>query len=102
MTTILEEVLEEEYFRSLRASEALEAEIARLPKGYLRTRCIREHEYHYLQWREGKKVRSKYVKEEDVKELREQIELRHKHLQALKDQAETRKIIVRALGRRPS
>ena len=102
MATILEDVLEEEYARSLRSSKALEAEIARLPKGYLRTRNINGHEYHYLQWRDGKKVRSKYVKVKDVSELRREIELRHRHLQALKDQEESRRMIVRALGREPS
>ncbi len=102
MATILEEVLEEEYARSLRSSRSLEAEIEQLPKGYLRIRYINGHKHHYLQWRDGNKVRSKYIPEKDADALQQQIEMRHRHLQALKDQKEARRMIVRALGREPS
>lgn len=102
MSTILEDVLEEEYARSLRSSKALQAEIERLPKGYIRKRGVRGHDYYYLQWREGKKVRSQYVRADEVERIQKEIDLRHKHEQALKDQKEARRMIVRALGRVPS
>ena len=98
---ILENTLEEEYARSLRVTAALEREIAGLPKGSIRKREIGGHEYYYLQWREGKKVRSLFVKREDLAELRRQLELRKSHEEALKEQEEARKLIERALGRKP-
>lgn len=99
--TVLEGVLEEEYQRSLRVTAALEREVADLPKGSIRTRDIGGHEYFYLQWRDGKHVRSRYIKKGEVDELRRQLDLRKSHLEALKEQEESRRLIVRALGRRP-
>lgn len=99
---ILENVLKEEYQRSLRVTAALEREVAELPKGSIRKRVISGHEYYYLQWRDGSHVRSKYVKREDVDELRRQLDLRKSHLETLKEQEESRQLIERALGRRPA
>lgn len=99
--TIIEEVLEEEYQRSLRVSAALEKELDNLPRGSIRTRIIGGHEYYYLQFRDGPKVRSKYIKREDLGEVRRGLERRKSHMEALKEQKESRKMIERALGRRP-
>lgn len=80
---------------------ALEREVASLPKGSIRKREISGHEYYYLQWREGSRVRSRYVKRDELDELRRQLDLRKSHMEALNEQEESRRLIVRALGRRP-
>lgn len=98
---ILENALEEEYQRSLRVSRALEREVARLPKGSIRTKRINGHNYYYLQYRDGSHVRSKYVKASELDEVREELAQRKAHVEALKEQEESRKMIVRALGRVP-
>lgn len=99
---VLEGVLEEEYQRSLRITAALEREVASLPKGSIRKRKISGHEYYYLQWRDGSHVRSRYVKHDEIEGLRRQLELRKSHVEALKEQEESRRIIERALGRKPA
>ena len=54
--SILEEVLMEEYDRSLRISRAIEAENALLPRGSVRKRMINGRPYFYLQYRDGTRV----------------------------------------------
>ena len=51
----------------------IEERIAALPKGYLSRKKINGKERFYLQWREGEKIRSKYVPAEDIEETRLQI-----------------------------
>jgi len=62
---------DEKYIKALR--DVLET----LPKGYVSRKLIRGKETFYLQWREGRKVRSKYIKKDDVEGLREEIRRRH-------------------------
>lgn len=50
--------------------------LADYPKGSLRKRIIKGREYVYLQYREGKHVRSQYVRSEDVDGLSLRIEER--------------------------
>lgn len=99
--TVIEEVLCEEYARSLRITAALEEEISQLPRGSIRTRVIGSGTYYYLQWREGTHVRSKYVRAEELSSLKRQLALRKKHISALKEQEHARRQIERALGRKP-
>lgn len=99
--SILEEVLIEEYQRSLRTSAALRNAIASLPKGSVQMKRIKGREYPYLQWREGKKVCSAYIHKEDLENVRRAVEQRKGHEKALKEQEESRRMIVRALGRVP-
>ncbi len=65
-----------EYNRIIEKLNALEQKISQYPKGSLRRRTIRGRDYHYLQFRDGKHVRSRYVKECNVEDLRIQIETR--------------------------
>lgn len=99
--SILENVLEEEYSRSLRLSQAMENELASLPKGSIRERKIGEREYYYLNYREGDKVKSDYIQADAVDELNKKIDRRRELKAALKEQEHSRKQIVRALGRVP-
>ena len=97
--SVIEEVLLEEYGRSLRISEAIEKDLAGLPKGSIQRKVIGGREYHYLQYREGDKVRSEYVPAERLQALREQIARRKEDTVALKEQEKSRKQIERALGK---
>ncbi len=99
--SVLEEVLEEEYGRSVRLSGHLQAELESLPKGSVRSRKIKGREYYYLNYREGDKVKSDYVPASDVDDVRQKIERRKELKAALKEQERTRQQIERALGRTP-
>lgn len=95
---IIDEVLLEEYERSIRISKALEKENRDLPKGSIQKKNINNHNYYYLMFREGDKVKSQYVADGDVKALKQQIQLRKQNQKALKEQEQSRRKIVKALG----
>ena len=56
-------------------------ELKHYPKGNLRKRMIKSKEYYYLQYRDGKHVKSNYVKSEDLDRVRTELETR-KNLEA--------------------
>lgn len=99
--SVLEDVLEEEYARSSRLLGLMEQEIGLLPKGSIRMRNIKGHEYCYLNYRVGDKVKSDYVPAAEVDELRAKIERRRALAAAIKEQKQSQKQIIRALGRVP-
>lgn len=99
--SVLEDVLEEEYARSSRLLRLMEQEIGLLPKGSIRMRNIKGHEYSYLNYRVGDKVKSDYVPAADVDDLRAKIERRKALAAAIKEQKQSQKQITRALGRVP-
>ena len=92
--TIIEEVLLEEYQRTLRIKNALLAEIEQLPKGSLQKKKIKGKEYC-----EGDSVKSQYVREPMVGIFQEQINKRRDNLSALKELEKTLLQIERALGK---
>lgn len=99
--SVLEGVLEEEYARSSRLLGLMEQEIDLLPKGSIRMRNIKGHEYCYLNYRVGDKVKSDYVPAAEVDELRAKIERRRALVTAIREQKQSQKQIIRALGRVP-
>ena len=70
-----------EYNKMNRELATLKARISTCPKGSLRKRIIKGREYYYLQYRDGKHVRSQYVQPDSVDELRVELETR-KELEA--------------------
>ncbi len=54
----------------------MKARIAELPVGYISKKTIKGKTQHYLQWRENGKVKSKYIRDDDVESVRGQIEER--------------------------
>ena len=98
--TILEEQLLDEYFRCERNLNVNMQELEKLGlKGYLSEKVINGKVYYYIQWREDKKVKSRYVKEID-EEIKEKYKLKaiyKSNIQALKHDL---KILKRALGGR--
>ena len=101
LMSVFEEVLEEEFGRSVRLSDHMQAELELLPKGSVRSRKIKGREYYYLNYREGDKVKSDYVPASDIDDVRRKIERRKELKAALKEQERTRQQIERALGRVP-
>lgn len=97
--SIIDEVLLEEYERSIRISRALENENRNLPKGSIQKKRINNNEYYYLMFRDQGKVISQYVAETDVDKLARQIALRKENQKLLKEQEQSRKKIIKALGR---
>lgn len=59
-----------------------QAELNTLPKGVLSEKRVDGRIYHYLKYRDGKKVISKYIKMDEVNDLHEQIE-RRRHVEAM-------------------
>lgn len=55
---------------------ALEERIAKLPSGYISKKNISGKTRYYLQWREDGKLKSKYIREEELEMLSAQIEER--------------------------
>ena len=99
--SVLEEVLEEEYGRSVRLIKHMQSEIDALPKGSIRVRSIGRREYYYLNYRVADKVKSDYIRASEVDDIREKIERRKKLKEALKEQERACRQIERALGRVP-
>lgn len=97
--SILEEVLLEEYERSLETIAACEEELANIPKGYIRERKIHKASYFYLQHREGNRVISEYVSRDEVPRLKESLERRKALMEAIKLQRKNLRQIERALGK---
>lgn len=102
IVSVLEDVLEEEYARSRRLLNLMEQEICLLPKGSIRMRNIKGHEYCYLNYRVGDKVKSDYVPAKEVDVLRAKIERRRALAAAIREQKQSQKQIIRALGRVPN
>jgi hypothetical protein len=75
----LKQVLREELDRLGSLQRKYEQELAGLPKGSLALKRIKEHDYYYRAYRDGKKVRFDYVGKADspqLAELKKQIEKR--------------------------
>ena len=57
--------------------QALLNELESLPRGYVSRKVIRGRETFYHQWKENGKVKSKYLRHDEVDGFREQIRRRH-------------------------
>ena len=89
--SILSEILSEEYERLNSTLSSYESMASELPKGSLRPKLINGRKYIYLQWREGNKVRSKYIRPADIAPLSEQIKRRRQYEHEIKSLRESKK-----------
>jgi hypothetical protein len=78
---------------------AFEREAAKLPKGHITVKHIKNREYYYLQWRDGLKTRLKYIKKYDLDGLRLQIERRNYLISSIKEMRKSEKEFHKVLGR---
>lgn len=80
---VIHGMLEDEYRRSQEVVKALHAKAENYPKGALNIRRKqikgKEYVYHYLVWRDGKRVVNRHVAAEDLPGLQKQIEEREKY-----------------------
>ena len=83
--SVLDEVLKEEYDRLLRMRSAMNAEYDALPKGSISKKGIRGCDCYYLQYREGKKIISKYIKKAELEDVTEKIKRRRNLKRSLRD-----------------
>lgn len=95
-----EEVMIEEYERSIKIYRLLAEEIEMLPKGSIQKKIINNKNYSYLMYREGSKIKSKYVAEEELEELNKKIQRRKENIIALKEIKKSLQQIEKALGKR--
>lgn len=59
-----------------------QSELAKFPKGTISTKTTNGKVYHYLKYRDGKKVVSRYIKRDEVEMVRAQVE-RRKHIETM-------------------
>jgi len=68
-----------EYQELLLKKNEIEQTLPSLPEGYISTKTIKEKQYYYLQNRVDGKITSKYLKENEVDIVKEQVELCKKY-----------------------
>ena len=96
---ILDEILIEEYQRTLRRIRANRKELNLLPKGSLSKKSIKGYEAYYIHYREGDKVKCKYVPKGEVENLSKMIEKRRRYEAGLRENRIALKQLERALGK---
>ncbi|HQC44688.1 MAG TPA: hypothetical protein PLC97_05635 [Myxococcota bacterium] len=96
-TSILKQVLLEEFERNNHFIESAEKEVSQLPIGYISKKSINNKSYFYYQWREGDKIRSKYIKMKDVQILNKKIRRRKELEEAIRKAKNENRRIERAL-----
>lgn len=88
------------YVEMLEEYESIIATIESLPRGYISTKVISGHTYHYRQWRDGAHVRSDYVNDNMLAIMEQKITIRKEYevLQKIikKDLKKLEKILMKA------
>jgi len=95
--SILDGIMREEYDRLNRVINRIEIEIEQLPKGYISEKRINQILYYYLQFRENGKVKSVYLKSDEVESYRKLIARRNELIQNLKEMQVDRAKLERVL-----
>lgn len=67
-------IIIKEYKELLSKKNEIEQILPSLPEGYISTKTIKEKQYYYLQNRVDGKITSKYLKENEVDTIKEQVE----------------------------
>lgn len=96
-------VLQEEEDRLKELSAFYAKEIAQKPKGCVSIKKLGAHRYAYLNYREGDKVKTRYLGPEHAKEvaaLRKQIEERRRYERWLREAKQNLKFLNRVLHAR--
>lgn len=88
------------YVEMLEEYESIVRTIDSLPRGYISTKVISGHTYHYRQWREGEHVRSDYVNDNMLAIMEQKIVIRKEYevLQKIikKDLKKLEKVLTKA------
>ena len=97
--SMVEEQLLDDYYRGLRNIDIYSERISSYPKGCISKKNIRGCETYYLQWREGDKVKSKYINRKNLDEVRSMIESRRAGEKNIRSIKEDLRRIERFLGK---
>lgn len=95
--SVLDEVLKEEYSRLVRMKDRMQAEYLELPKGYISRKKINGYECYYLQYRDGEKIVSHYIKPDEFDDLQAAISRRKSLKESLRNIDVEMKKIERAM-----
>lgn len=96
--SILDGVMREEYDRLSRIIAKVEEEINELPKGYISEKKINGKNYCYLQFRENGKVKSVYIKNDELDAYRDLITRRNELIIKLKGLKADKSKLEKVLG----
>ena len=98
--TSLQVSLLDEYYRCERLRPIYEEELAKCAKGKIYRRIVRYKIYYCLQWREGSRPKSKYIKKEDLIPTQKSIDKRKRLEKDLKHIKIDMQMIEKALGKK--
>lgn len=96
--SILMEVLQEELDRLNRQEAVYKRDLEALPKGYISKKNIRGKLSYYLQWREGEKVVSKFISNDELPKIEMQVARRQQLEASLRRVKEDRKKLRKVLS----
>ncbi len=85
---VLKGILKEEEERLKEAEGSYECEIAKLPKGSVQLKRIKERDYPYRAYRKGERVVYEYLGDlnpEELKGVKQKIELRRRYEEKLRE-----------------
>jgi len=85
---IIKGILKEELENSFKIKERFLISLNELPQGSLRKKKIEGYEYYYLKYREGPKVKTKYLgklSKEQLKEYKEIKDQKQKYKNSIKE-----------------
>lgn len=75
----MSDIIINEYNELLLQKNKIEQILPSLPEGYISKKTIKEKQYYYLQNRIDGKIRSRYLKENEIDTIKEQVELSKKY-----------------------
>ena len=81
---IIHDALREEQERLLEQEQAYKQQLAMRPKGRMQNKLMAGKKYPYLTYREGGKVKTRYVKPEELEQVAAQVIQRQQFEKALK------------------
>ena len=81
---VIHDALREEFDRLLEKEQAYKEQLSLLPKGQIHDKLISGKKYPYLTYREEGKVKSRYVKPEELEQVMAQVEQRQQYEKTLK------------------
>lgn len=75
---IISSIIAREQMRNENLTAIYLKELECLPKGSIKTKCVNGNNYYYLNYRDGKKIISKYIgkDEQSLREINEKLERR--------------------------
>ena len=98
--SMVQEELVDQYQRAERAIERYkELIVANCQPGYISIKEINGKKYHYLQWRDGEKLRSKFIPDKQVEAIKKMILIRKEYESSIKKMMRNQKEIEKFLGK---